>query len=305
MKRPTTDIPMLNDRQSVPRTVKSSSDSRLAWIHRILVIASDHDTRDTFARVLRRLGSAVRTAASGRSGLRFAKRMQFDVVVADLYTDDISGLEVFATLRNSRITTAFVVVTSWGSVRSAVQAMHLGACDYVEKPISEVDIIQIMNRVSRLREFAVQIPPEPHQAPAPVVMHAAHRWAQIVAPVVTSASDLKTIGEWSRYIGASPGSITSRCRAVGTTPRRSLMLVRLLRAVLLRRTHNIPVQESLNVVDKRTLVRMLEACRSRPLLGGDELPADIPTLLTTQPLVTNEAALRELRSSLAMDTRQN
>lgn len=255
----------------------------------------DRDTRDRFSEVLGRAGADLSTVTSGRSGLRLAARHRFDIIVADLYMKDISGLDVFAELRKRQVEAAFVLLTAFGSVRSAVQAMHLGVCDYVEKPISDADIAQIIERVSKryaLPTGDVRI------APTHIRTHAAARWANIVAPVVIAPEDLRTIADWSRHVGASVGTLKGWCRAAGVTPRRSLILARLLRAVLLKQRRGLRLEESLDVVDSRTRAKLLAFCGG-PSAQTGELPIDLPTLFVYQTAIANMEALTELRRTLS------
>lgn len=262
-------------------------------------MGSDRDTRARFTKVLGRSGDDLSTVTSGRSGLRMAARAQFDIIVADLYLDDISGLDVFAELQRRHVEAAFVLITAFGSVRSAVKAMHLGVCDYVEKPVTDTDIVQIIARVSKRYSLPAGVEPPP--ATAHVAAHAAARWANVVAPIVTSPRDLRTIDDWSRYVAVSVGTLKSWCRAAQVTPRRSLILARLLRAVLLKQRRGLGLEESLDVVDRRTFAKLLAFCGALFAETG-ELPADPTTFLVYQTAVVSVDALKELRRALDRHT---
>lgn len=258
-------------------------------------MSSDRGTRASFSAVLGVDGASLSIATSGRSGLRLAFRGRFDIIVAELYMDDISGLDVFAELGRKEVEAAFVLITAFASVRSAVKAMHLGVCDYVEKPVTRTDVAQIIDRVSRRRPQPTAVEPPPLLEH--VDAHAATRWATIVAPIVTSADDVRTTDAWTRRVGVSLGTLKSWCRAAHLTPRRSLIFARLLRAVLLRQTHGLRLEETLNVVDRRTFAKLLAFCGGpHGETGG--LPADPATFLVYQTAVTNIEAVRELRRAL-------
>lgn len=224
-----------------------------------------------------------------------AAQGRFDIIIAELYMDDISGLDVFAELRRRQVEAAFVLITAFASVRSAVNAMHLGVCDYVEKPVTPTDVAQIIDRVSKRRPLPDAVAPPPPTKH--VNAHAATRWATIVAPIITSPEDVRTTDAWTGRVGVSLGTLKSWCRTAHVTPRRSLIFARLLRAVLLRQTRGLPLEESLNVVDRRTFAKLLAFCGA-PFRDTGELPADPATFLVHQTAVTNIEALRELRRAL-------
>src|SRR5258707_14790689 len=93
---------------------------------RILVIDDDQGVRDSMARMLRGAGFSVETAATGEEGVAAAKGNVFDVVLSDMRMPGISGIEVLQRLRELRVDSAFIVMTGFGTVDSAVQGVKVG-----------------------------------------------------------------------------------------------------------------------------------------------------------------------------------
>src|SRR5947207_3144326 len=97
---------------------------------RILVIDDEESLRHALTKTLRRAGYVVETAATGREGvdrLRSAGPMGHDLVLTDVRLPDLSGLDVVALLTETSPGTPVVVMTAYGNVETALEAMKRGA----------------------------------------------------------------------------------------------------------------------------------------------------------------------------------
>jgi hypothetical protein len=189
------------------------------------------------------------------------------------------------------VSTPFVFVTGFGTARDAVTAMRLGARDFVDKPIFEQDLLQLVGRVLTVSSAAG----EPSGLAEHVVAHAAVRWAQAVVPVIDSPKDPRTIGGWSRWIAASPGAIRNWCRTARIPPRRSLVFARLLRAVALSELEPQRPENLLDVVDFRTLVALVKFAGFD---GVHALPTRVSEFLDRQALVRDRETLEAVMQVL-------
>ena len=113
---------------------------------RILVVDDEPVVTSSCRRILVTEGDDVRTTESGQEGLRQALSEHFDLVMTDLKMPDLDGMELVRTLRKNRPETAIVIITGYGSVPSAVQAIKLGVSDYIEKPFTPEEIIEAIDR---------------------------------------------------------------------------------------------------------------------------------------------------------------
>lgn len=113
---------------------------------RVLVVDDEPVVMESFSRILRREGMKVECAASGDYGLELARKNRFDVVLLDLKLPDVDGMEVLRRLKQTRPGAVVIIVTGYPSVDSAIEAMKLGACDYVAKPFSPEDIREVVAR---------------------------------------------------------------------------------------------------------------------------------------------------------------
>jgi DNA-binding NtrC family response regulator len=124
----------------------------------ILVVDDDEMMRSFFAAVLKEEGYTVETAGRGEAGLEALNRSDFDLVLTDLRMPDISGLDLLREGRRVRPGTRWVIVTAYGSIGNAVEAMRAGASDYLTKPLRDPEELRhVVRRVLREAEADARI----------------------------------------------------------------------------------------------------------------------------------------------------
>jgi DNA-binding NtrC family response regulator len=112
----------------------------------VLVIDDEESVRTTLRRALEEEGFSVRTAGSGGKGLKMADKSRPDVAVVDLKLGDSSGLEVLQSLKNRCPSMVTIMISAYGEVQDVVQAMKLGADDYVQKPYDLDDMVRCVTQ---------------------------------------------------------------------------------------------------------------------------------------------------------------
>ncbi|MFQ5429113.1 MAG: sigma-54-dependent transcriptional regulator [Phycisphaerae bacterium] len=120
----------------------------------VCVIDDKDVMRDSLADILRMQGHEVVTYADPHRALAELASMSADVIISDLRMPGMDGIEVLRSLRSRGIETAFVLMTAYASVPTAVEAMKLGAFDYIQKPFEADAIALIVERavaMGRLR----------------------------------------------------------------------------------------------------------------------------------------------------------
>ena len=108
-----------------------------------ILIADDHDAlRRGLARALTSANHEVEEAPNGNQAIERLHEGHFDVVLSDLKMGGSDGLDVLRTTKTLNPTTAVILMTAFGSVHTAVEAMKIGAFDYVQKPfeIEEMEV---------------------------------------------------------------------------------------------------------------------------------------------------------------------
>lgn len=108
---------------------------------RIVVIDDDAAIRDLLARYLRSQGYDADTSEDGSAGLARCRRSPPDLVLCDLRMPGTDGLEVLSALREELPDLPVVVVSGTGELDDAIQALKLGASDYVTKPIEDLAVL--------------------------------------------------------------------------------------------------------------------------------------------------------------------
>jgi sigma-B regulation protein RsbU (phosphoserine phosphatase) len=107
----------------------------------VLVIDDDPLVRTTFVRMLERQGVRSLSAEDGHRGLEVFRSSRPDVVLSDLRMPGLDGLEVLSTLVSEAPETPVIVVSGEGGLHDAVQALRLGAWDFVTKPIVDPELL--------------------------------------------------------------------------------------------------------------------------------------------------------------------
>lgn len=123
----------------------------------ILVIDDEKVVRESFRYFLEDNDYRVFEAENGKSGLEIFNRESPDVVLVDLRMPEVDGLEVLGTITQTSPDTPVIIVSGTGQISDSVEALHLGAWDYILKPVSDLTILQYaidkaLERVRLIRE---------------------------------------------------------------------------------------------------------------------------------------------------------
>jgi DNA-binding NtrC family response regulator len=109
---------------------------------RAIVIDDEQIVLDSVKKILSEEGFDVVTATGGGAGVSHAISEAFDIVLTDIRMPDIDGFKVIRDIRKFKPAVPIVIITGYASVNSAVQAMKLGASQYLEKPFTPEQLIQ-------------------------------------------------------------------------------------------------------------------------------------------------------------------
>ena len=130
----------------------------------MLVIDDDPGSSGLLREVFVADGYRVTLAASGAEGLAVAARQPFDIVLCDVQLPDIDGIEVLRRLLGMAPETTVILVTAFGTIETAIQALDQGASDYVRKPFKLEEVRLAVERAverRKLRDAAKQGPASP------------------------------------------------------------------------------------------------------------------------------------------------
>lgn len=123
----------------------------------LLIVDDDPMVRRSLQTILEHKGHSCRTAADGAEGLEMLRKEDFDVALIDIHMPRLDGLGLLAGMRDAHIQAVPLVLTGFGEVSSAVEAMKLGAFDYLAKPPDYQELTRATARAiehSRARRHA-------------------------------------------------------------------------------------------------------------------------------------------------------
>jgi NtrC-family two-component system response regulator AlgB len=122
-----------------------------------LVIDDDKTFRDATCITIDREGHYAEGASTGELGLARVKEEKFDGVLLDLNLGQENGLDLLPEILKARPNLPVVIFTAMGNVKTAVEAMHRGASDFLEKPFTRDQFHTVLARVQRLRQMGQRV----------------------------------------------------------------------------------------------------------------------------------------------------
>ena len=117
----------------------------------VLIVEDDPDGRRSVQEAISDIGLDVVAVEKGEDGVNAFREQAFDVVLSDLVLPDIDGVEVLSRIQRMNRDVPVLIMTAYGTVDSAVDALKAGAYDYITKPL---DLDDIQSKVSRAAETA-------------------------------------------------------------------------------------------------------------------------------------------------------
>jgi CheY-like chemotaxis protein/glycine cleavage system H lipoate-binding protein len=153
---------------------------------RILVIDDEEVVHASLRRILSRLGATVDSVLTAAEGLDRLGSERYDLVISDLMMPGMNGIELLDALQERGTRPPILMITGYPTIRTAVQALRLGAMDYIAKPYTRKELLAPVKRALRLEESSADSHPDQQQdAPkaadlvtGDVVVLPHHAWAQ-------------------------------------------------------------------------------------------------------------------------------
>ena len=108
---------------------------------RILVADDERSMRELLAIVLRREGYDVLLAENGREAIALIEKEPINLLISDIKMPDVSGVDVLRAAKRIDQDILGIMITAFASTETAVEAMRLGACDYLSKPF-DIDLLK-------------------------------------------------------------------------------------------------------------------------------------------------------------------
>jgi len=113
----------------------------------ILIVDDEPLIRESLFEILRIEGYRVAMVPSGEEALELLKKSKFDIVVTDFKLPLMNGIDLLTVIKKDYPKTDLIVITGYGSIETAVEAMRKGAFDYITKPINDNEIKIVINKI--------------------------------------------------------------------------------------------------------------------------------------------------------------
>ena len=113
----------------------------------IMIVDDERIIRESFFHWFQKSGHKVATAASGSKALEKLGETPFDLLFVDIKMPGMDGIELLAAVKETYPETTVIIITAYGSIESAVQAMRIGATDYLLKPFKPDQLSLVMEKV--------------------------------------------------------------------------------------------------------------------------------------------------------------
>jgi DNA-binding NtrC family response regulator len=148
---------------------------------RVLVADDEEGVRSFVAEALEREGHEVVQAANGAEALAAAREAPFDVVITDLQMPEMDGMSLVRTLRTEQPDVELIVLTAFGDVATAVEAMKLGVFDYLQKPLSGPAAVRELVKGALGRRVELAVPATSSTTRSPLTFGAPSMRAVVTA----------------------------------------------------------------------------------------------------------------------------
>lgn len=113
-------------------------------VYKVLVVDDEPDLREVCVEFLKNMNVDAHQAENGKQGLEVIKKINPDVVITDINMPVMSGLELMSSAREHGFMTPFIVVTGFGDRDTMRKAWHLGATDFLDKPINPRHLMEVV-----------------------------------------------------------------------------------------------------------------------------------------------------------------
>jgi two-component system response regulator (stage 0 sporulation protein F) len=114
---------------------------------RILVVDDEENARVALSKILAHDGYDVSSARNGVEALNYLRSKDVELIITDLNMPEMNGLMFLRELNRSHPASNVIMITAYGEVESYLEAMTLGAFEYINKPVKYDDLIKVINKI--------------------------------------------------------------------------------------------------------------------------------------------------------------
>jgi len=117
----------------------------------ILVVDDEENARKGLSKILAKEGYVVEMAANGKEAIESIRRLAFDLVITDMRMPLMDGFEVLREIKKMDEGIGVIMITAYGEVESYLEAMNLGAFEYINKPVRVNELKRVIAKVLEQR----------------------------------------------------------------------------------------------------------------------------------------------------------
>jgi len=116
---------------------------------RILVVDDEENARVALSKILTHDGYKVSSAGNGLEALNFLRSNEVELIITDLNMPEMNGLMFLRELKRSYPSSKVIMITAYGEVESYLEAITLGAFEYINKPVKYDDLKKVIDKISK------------------------------------------------------------------------------------------------------------------------------------------------------------
>lgn len=114
---------------------------------RILVVDDEENARIALSKILTREGYDVASAGNGYEALNYLRDKEVELVITDINMPEMNGMAFLRELNRSHPSSHVIMITAYGEVESYIEAMNLGAFEYINKPVKVDELNKIISKI--------------------------------------------------------------------------------------------------------------------------------------------------------------
>ena len=120
---------------------------------RIMVVDDELIVRESLYHWFKKAGHVVEAASSGMEALEILEKKPFEVLFVDMKMPRMNGLDLLKRVKENYPDTMVIIITAYGSIETSVEAMKLGATDYLLKPFKPDQLALVLEKIARERKL--------------------------------------------------------------------------------------------------------------------------------------------------------
>jgi len=114
---------------------------------RILVVDDEENARIALSKILSREGYDVASAGNGFEALNYLRSKDVELIITDINMPEMNGMAFLRELNRCHPASNVIMITAYGEVESYIEAMNLGAFEYINKPVKFEELNKIINKI--------------------------------------------------------------------------------------------------------------------------------------------------------------